>query len=164
MSTQLNITSNLFGLSNVLGLEKQAASKMRLLRNSIRDSIPSARTLDSMRSVATAPRVRGAMSPTKMSQNIATNRRNLPGFAQFDNIPYHETPAATFINDAKAKNLRVRRHARNMLNDYRSRVMSGAVDPLDPATAARMRQLQIRKGMLDNSAGVIDDAWNRLNA
>ena len=74
MSTRLNVTYNLFGLSNALGLEKQA---VRLLRDSITHLNPSRDTIRSMRNVvANAPRARsGALSPTNMVDYIANNTK-----------------------------------------------------------------------------------------
>lgn len=148
MSTQLNVTSNLFGLSNVLGLEKQA---MRLLRNSVKHMNPSRNTISSMQKiVANAPRARsGALSPTNMVDYIASNTSKLPGFApEFGNM----MPASnSFASMAAAKARRLKTKANDALARYSGRIRSGEVDALDPATLKRMNQLQDRATALNNA-------------
>jgi hypothetical protein len=156
MSTRLNVTSNLFGLSNALGLEKQAA---QLLRNSIKHFRPGEDTLRSMQKIVTkAPRTRsGALSPTKMVSYITNNQSKLPGYAGvFGSV---QPPSMRFTALAREKASLANYRARQALTRYADRISSGEVDALDPATLKRMKQLQARKSAL---ADAVVDINNNL--
>lgn len=137
MSTRLNVTYNLFGLSNALGLEKQAA---QLLRNSIKGFMPGADTVRSMQKlVAKAPRARsGALSPTKMVTYMYDNSSKFPGFA-------NASPAKSFAELVRDKAVKANYSARKALERYAGRISSGEVDALNPATLKRMDQLHARR-------------------
>ena len=154
MSTQLNVTSNLFGLSNVLGLEKQA---MRLLRNSVKHMNPSRNTIGSMQKiVANAPRARsGALSPTNMVDYVTNNTSKLPGFAPEFGAFQPASNSLAAMAAEKAKRLKTK--ANNALSRYSGRIRSGEVDALDPATLKRMDQLQGRVSSLNNASRSIDE-------
>lgn len=152
MSTQLNVTSNLCGLSNALGLEKKAA---QLLRNSIKHIRPSVDTLGSMQKiVAKAPRARSrALSPTKMVDYITNNESKLPGFGGYFS---GQAPAESFASLAKNKAEAANYRAHKALMRYADRISSGEVDALDPTTLKRMKQLNARKSSLADAISDIN--------
>ena len=161
MSTRLNVTYNLFGLSNALGLEKQA---VRLLRDSITHLNPSRDTIRSMRNVvANAPRARsGALSPTNMVDYIANNTKNLPGFAPEFGVGF---PASNrFAAEAYLKARDIKNKAAKALSRYFDRIRSGDVDTLDPATLKRMNQLKNRLSDIRKSYDSMDKNLDNLDA
>lgn len=150
MSARSNVTSNMLGLSNTLGLDKQAA---QLLRASIKHFTPAAETIRSMqRIVAKAPRARrGALSPTKMVSYITNNSSKLPGFSKV-------SPSERFAELVRDKAYRAANMADKALMRYAARISSGEVDALDPATLKRMQQLSDRKrSILDAAAHTHDN-------
>lgn len=159
MSTQLNITSNLFGLSSALGLEKQAA---RLLRNSVKHLTPTPNTIRSMQKVvANTPRAAGgALSPTNMVDYVTKNYKNLPGFGAELGTPL--PGANSFAAAAHSKASRLQRQASDAWKRYSNRIRTGEVDALDPATLKRMDQLQGRVSNLTNAKWNISDNLDEL--
>lgn len=159
MSIQLNVTSNLYGLSNALGLEKQAA---QLLRNSIKHFKPGVDTISSMQKiVAKAPRARsGALSPTKMVSYVTNNNSKLPGFTGF--FGSGQPASERFALLARDKAVEANYMAHKALTRYADRISSGEVDALDPATLKRMKQLNARKSSLADALIDLNDNLTTL--
>lgn len=154
MSTRLNVTSNMLGLSNTLGLDKQAA---QLLRDSVKHFSPGAETIRSMQKiVAKAPRARsGALSPTKMVSYITNNSSKLPGFSKV-------SPSERFAELARDKAYKAAYRADKALMRYADRISSGEVDALNPATLKRIQQLSDRKRYILDAAAHTHDNFAAL--